>query len=467
MSPDVQRKSDGATKQQPETTVVPSSRKACIAVFIVVAALLGNLFAGIFSLPLISPTAARADDPALSAAQADLKAAKAKLTAQQAKLDNLAQEQEKAEVRLENTRTRIANVQADTRKAEAESVRLQEQLADRLVQVYKTQGGQTLLAINAILSSDDMSLGAVLDRLGAVTRVAQQDGQLVADVSKNLDTLAQLDRDLNEQKAMEQKDAARYASARDTTLQTLEGVKDEYNRLRTRVAQLGEQERLRQEEARRAAQAKAAAEAAAKLSAQKAAAARTATSGDSTAIATTTATAQRTAAAKSASPSTTMRKSVTTTPKSATPKTTSTTARSVGSSTGWVFPVQGPNSFVDSFGAPRSGGRTHKGTDIMTARGIPCVAVVNGTIRSTSPTDKGLGGITIHLKGDDGNVYYYAHLSSIKSGIKSGVRVSAGQVIGYAGNSGNASNGAVHLHFEIRPGGGAAINPYATLVKYR
>lgn len=457
MSPDVQRKSGGATEQQPETTVVPSSRKACIAVFIVVAALLGNLFAGTLPLPLISPTAARADDPALSAAQADLKAAKAKLAAQQAKLDELAQKQEKAEVRLENTRARIADVQADTRKAEAESARLQEQLANRLVQIYKTQGGQTLLAINAILSSDDMSLGAVLDRLGAVTRVAQQDGQLVADVSKNLDTLAQLNRDLNEQKAMEQKDAAHYASARDTTLQTLEGVKDEYNRLRTRVAQLEEQERLRQEEARRAAQAKAAAEAAARM----------ATSGDSTTIATTTATAQGTATTKSAPPNTTIRKSVTTASKTAAPKTTSTTARSVGGSAGWVFPVQGPNSFVDSFGAPRSGGRTHKGTDIMTARGTPCVAVVNGTIRSTSPTDRGLGGITIHLKGDDGNVYYYAHLSSIKSGIRSGVRVSAGQVIGYAGNSGNASNGAVHLHFEIRPGGGAAINPYATLVKYR
>ena len=139
----------------------------------------------------------------------------------------------------------------------------------------------------------------------------------------------------------------------------------------------------------------------------------------------------------------------------------------VDTSAGWVFPVQGPNSFVDSFGAPRSGGRTHKGTDIMTARGTPLVAVVKGTIRATSPTDSGLGGITIHLTGDDGNVYYYAHLSSLKSGISKGVRVTAGQVIGYAGNTGNASGGAVHLHFEIRPGGGAAINPYSTLVKYR
>ena len=143
------------------------------------------------------------------------------------------------------------------------------------------------------------------------------------------------------------------------------------------------------------------------------------------------------------------------------------TTVAIDTSKGWVFPVQGPNSFVDSWGAPRSGGRTHKGTDIMTARGTPLVAVVEGTIKSTSPTDSGLGGITIYLRGSDGNTYYYAHLDSIKSGIKAGVHVDMGEVIGYAGNTGNASGGAVHLHFEIHPGGGAAINPYPNLIKYR
>lgn len=166
-------------------------------------------------------------------------------------------------------------------------------------------------------------------------------------------------------------------------------------------------------------------------------------------------------------PTTTKKTTTTTAKKTTTTTTKKTTSAPVDTSKGWVFPVQGPNSFVDSFGAPRSGGRTHKGTDIMTARGTPCVAVVSGTIRSTSPSDSGLGGITIHLGGSDGNVYYYAHLSSIADGIKKGVTVKAGQVIGYAGNTGNASGGAVHLHFEIRPGGGSAVNPYPTLIKYR
>ena len=131
----------------------------------------------------------------------------------------------------------------------------------------------------------------------------------------------------------------------------------------------------------------------------------------------------------------------------------------------WVFPVQGAHSFVDSFGAPRYAGgyHTHKGTDIMCARNTPIVAVVSGVISRTHPIDSGLGGISVWLKGDDGNSYYYAHLTSIQTGIEAGVGVTAGQVIGFAGNTGDAAGGPVHLHFEIHPGGGAAIDPYLVL----
>lgn len=128
-----------------------------------------------------------------------------------------------------------------------------------------------------------------------------------------------------------------------------------------------------------------------------------------------------------------------------------------------VFPVAEPNSYINSWGFSRSGGRRHQGTDIMAARGTAVFACVSGTIDKTMPYNRGLGGITIWLRGDDGNAYYYAHLNSIADGISPGTRVTAGQIIGTVGSTGNASGGSPHLHFEIHPGGGSAINPYPIL----
>jgi murein DD-endopeptidase MepM/ murein hydrolase activator NlpD len=125
-------------------------------------------------------------------------------------------------------------------------------------------------------------------------------------------------------------------------------------------------------------------------------------------------------------------------------------------SQGFQFPVAGPHSFGDDWGNPRSGGRTHKGTDIFASRGTPCVACVSGSVEAN---EGGLGGRTIWLHGSDGNDYYYAHLDgwAVTSG-----SVSAGQVIGYVGNTGNAAGGACHLHFGIEVGGEWR-NPYPTL----
>jgi murein DD-endopeptidase MepM/ murein hydrolase activator NlpD len=122
----------------------------------------------------------------------------------------------------------------------------------------------------------------------------------------------------------------------------------------------------------------------------------------------------------------------------------------------WRCPVPGAG-FVDDFGYVKPTGHVHQGVDLYAPRGAPVVAPVSGLV-GAFPNP--LGGKAVHLSGDDGNRYYGAHLDRYgRTG-----RVSAGTVIGYVGNSGDAVGGPTHLHFEVRPGGGAPTSPYPLLI---
>ena len=121
-----------------------------------------------------------------------------------------------------------------------------------------------------------------------------------------------------------------------------------------------------------------------------------------------------------------------------------------------AFPMQGRCSFSDSWHAPRGGGRLHEGVDIIGARGLAIYAVVDGTI-TRMLTGGALSGNSIRLTAPDGTYFFYAHLDGFAAGLATGQTVRAGQVIGYNGSTGATT---AHLHFEIHPQGGAAVNPY-------
>ncbi len=159
-----------------------------------------------------------------------------------------------------------------------------------------------------------------------------------------------------------------------------------------------------------------------------------------------------------------------------------------------LFPMEKRVSWTDTFGAGRSGGRTHAGNDLMAPKMTRLLAVVDGTVDWLNLTGQlssynNLPYYNILLRGDDGNDYFYIHLNNdtpgtddgkggieyaYAPGLTNGTRVKAGDFIGYVGDSGNAEDTPSHLHFEIHLGGyraagpgqtrtPSAINPYASL----
>lgn len=115
----------------------------------------------------------------------------------------------------------------------------------------------------------------------------------------------------------------------------------------------------------------------------------------------------------------------------------------------YVFPVYGPSSYIDTFGAARSDVTYHHGDDIFGQLGQPLVAVTDGTVFSVGWNK--IGGNRLWLLDAQGNQFYYAHLSAFSTSAVNGARVKAGEVVGFMGRTGDAEGTPYHLHFEVHP----------------
>lgn len=311
----------------------------------------------------------------------------------------------------------ITALQASIEFAQARMTETESRLEDLAVELYMgSTSGQTL---SVLFSASDQSYPAGLEYLREANGV---DEQVVSDLRVFRDELdrqtAQLGVALEEQETL----AAELEVMAGELQQDLVAAQQVYDNLVAQQQREEEERRRREEEERRRREAEAAAAAAAAA----------------------TSTTQPGASGGGAN---------TTSPPS--PPQTAPPPPSGG---GGVCPVAGAVSFTDSWGAPRSGGRSHKGVDMIAARGVPIVAIFSGTVRRLS--NSALGGKSVYFDSDAGDMYYYAHLDDFGD-ISPGMSVGAGYVLGYNGSTGNAPDYLPHLHFQYHPGGGGAVNPYS------
>jgi murein DD-endopeptidase MepM/ murein hydrolase activator NlpD len=125
-------------------------------------------------------------------------------------------------------------------------------------------------------------------------------------------------------------------------------------------------------------------------------------------------------------------------------------------------PVEGvkTRALRDTWNGARSEGRKHQGIDIFAKRGTPVISSTEGIVMRVG-TNR-LGGLVVWVMGPGGQRHYYAHLDRYAEDAEVGMRIEAGRVLGYVGNTGNAQGTPPHLHYGVYDIGGA-INPYPLL----
>ena len=379
---------------------------------------------------LAAPAFAQVTDDDLSVAEQDVASTRAELEA-------LAVELEAATVRSIQLDEELARVNRSILETQVQVAAALEQLQERAVALYTAAASNRVSIV--FFSGTPEQLGAGLSYLESL---AIDDEQMVNDLEglraeyeRQLGVLSDLETE--QQKTVERLDL------------TAAALNDRLDGAQASYVALVEQQQIEQEEQRRIEEELQRLEEE-RLRAEEAARAATSTTVATTTTTTTPATTTTTLAEES---TTTLPPDDSTTTTA--PETTTTTLPPSG---GLACPINGFTTFTDTWGAPRGGGRTHQGVDMLAARGTPTVAIEAGTIRRMG--SGGLGGITIWLTGVSGDEYYYAHLDSWAAGLSVGQSVGVGELVGYVGSTGNASYSVPHLHFELHPNGGSAVNPY-------
>ncbi len=365
--------------------------------------------------------------------QADVDAAREERNRRALALAETTAQFEQAVADEEFSKERIAHLEVAIAELEADIADRQVLARDLVRNRYMSGGTSGTERLFAVSRFEDLPIQSEYYEIMSARDHETLRGLQVAEELHH-DRQAEMVATLAEQEAL----VADIVVLRDEILAALESADAEYSEIAV-AFQVQEEERRRREEEerlRREAEARAAAEAAA------AAATSTTTVAPSSGVTTTTAPAATT----------------TTSGATTTTSTTVPTTPSPVVTDGKTCPINAATSFSDTWGAPRSGGRTHKGVDMMAARGAPIVAIESGVVTRTS--NSSLGGLSIYLTGASGSRYYYAHLDAIASGVGSGTQVSVGDYLGENGSTGNAPDWLPHLHFQYAPAGSDWVNPY-------
>ena len=404
---------------------------ASVAVVLVVAV-------GAGTVPL---TVANAQDPAAVRAAQEIQAARDRANA-------AAQAMFDAESRLDTLEVEIVAAEKDLAAVEAQADSMRSSLQQDAQRSFVNSGTSMPLLIDL----DQANAGITADRQASVARGA---------ASVELDDFDAVMKDVRAQRA----DLERQQEATTQARQQYEDLKAAAEAQVVELAEI-EKQRLadvavqreleRQRQAELARQAEAARQLAASNSAAAAAAAQSRTAAaavaPSSGSSSSGASSGSSSSSSDSSGSTDQAQGAAAPAPAATPAPVPASPPPSNAGSGIVCPVAGPRAFGDTWGAARSGGRSHEGVDMMSPAGTPLVAVESGYAQFKTTR---LGGNSVWVNGNSGTRYFYAHLSAWEGSSRN---VSQGEVIGYVGATGNTT--ANHLHFEIHPGGGRAVNPY-------